>query len=29
MDTGMVELLKTCSGSEESRQTVQRDAEEI
>ena len=27
MDTGMVELLHTCSGSEEIRRTVQRDAE--
>jgi hypothetical protein len=29
MDTGMVELLKVCSGNAEIRKTVQRDAEEI
>ena len=29
MDTGMVELLKVCSGSEDIRRAVKRDAEEI
>jgi hypothetical protein len=29
MDTGMIGLLKTCSGREDVKQKVQRDAEEI